>query len=273
LKRVVVGADPLETLLILQAKKRTGDYRTNMNADNFCRLLELMLLPVLDFNKIEAILVMDNASYHCTPVPGSVIVNSFTTKKRVTDVLDVYNVPYRAGKGPHGDSLIQLKQILREWLAEHGAANGVIVNRTRVDLILHQHGHPKCLMTPPYHPELQPIEELWRDVKMYVARLYGRTRTMRILTAQVREGFTKYSTKEATVGKMRRMEEKVQLYTTQGCYNVPAPDFDAIGLTGDDNDDFQDADLAEGDVEEEIWNADADGDINAEMEEDEFEED
>ena len=108
---------------------------------------------------------------------------------------------------------------------------------------------------------------------MYVARLYGRTRTMRILTAQVLEGFTKYTTKEATVGKMRRMEEKVQLYTTQGCYNVPAPYFDAIDLTGDDNDDFQDADLAEGDVEEEVWNADADGDINAEMEEDEFEED
>ena len=50
------------------------------------------------------------------------------------------------------------------------------------------------------------------------------------------------------------------------------PDFEAIDLTGDDDDNFQDADLAEGDVEEEVWNADADGDINAEMEEDELEE-
>jgi len=49
-------------------------------------------------------------------------------------------------------------------------------------------------------------------------------------------------------------------------------DFEAIDLTGDDDDNFQDADLAEGDVEEEVWNADADGDINAEMEEDELEE-
>jgi len=23
---------------------------------------------------------------------------------------------------------------------------------------------PNCLFTPPYHPELQPIEKLWRDV-------------------------------------------------------------------------------------------------------------
>jgi len=53
---------------------------------------------------------------------------------------------------------------------------------------------------------------------------------------------------------------------------VYAPDFEAIDLTGDDDDNFQNADLAEGDVEEEVWNADADGDINAEMEEDELEE-
>ena len=143
-----------------------------------------------------------------------------------------------------------------------------MTNRTRVDELCRLHGHVKPLMTTPYHPELQPIEELWRDVKMSVARKYGRTRTMTVLTQQVKDGFTLYGTREATSGKMDRMKEKVRLYTTEGCYDVPAPDFELIDLAGDDGDDLTGADIAEGDVDIEVWNADADGDINATMAED-----
>ena len=190
-------------------------------------------------------------------------VNSYITKKQVTDVLDRNAVHYRPGKAPRGDSLEQLKQTLRNWLVAHGAAHGVITNRTLVEELCRRHGHPKPLMTPPYHPELQPIEELWRDVKMYVARLYGRTRTMKDLTRQVQDGFLKYGTQEATHGKIKRMLGFEELYLTQGCYNVPAPNFDTIDLT--DEDDREDIDIGEGNVEEEVWNVDDGGDVNNEM--------
>lgn len=60
------------------------------------------------------------------------------------------------------------------------------------------------------------------------------------------------------------MEAKVELYSTQGYYNAPAPDFDNIDLQ-DDADDREDVDIGEGDIEQEVWNADLDGDINEEM--------
>eukprot|EP00237_Pycnococcus_provasolii_P002599 CAMPEP_0119197360 /NCGR_PEP_ID=MMETSP1316-20130426/13709_1 /TAXON_ID=41880 /ORGANISM="Pycnococcus provasolii, Strain RCC2336" /LENGTH=180 /DNA_ID=CAMNT_0007193157 /DNA_START=46 /DNA_END=584 /DNA_ORIENTATION=+ len=53
------------------------------------------------------------------------------------------------------------------------------------------YGH-KCLFTPPYHPELQPIEKLWRDVKMYVARKFVGERNMKELWSQVLDGFRIY---------------------------------------------------------------------------------
>jgi len=40
-----------------------------------------------------------------------------------------------------------------------------------------------------YLPELQSIEELWRDVKQYVAREYAGTPTMKELRQHVLEGF------------------------------------------------------------------------------------
>lgn len=67
----------LDTLLVFQAKKSTGDYHTNMNADNFCKWVEEMLFPVLKARNIEAIMVVDNASYHCTLAEGSINVNCF----------------------------------------------------------------------------------------------------------------------------------------------------------------------------------------------------
>ena len=68
--------------------------------------------------------------------------------------------------------------------------------------ILRANGHRAPLMTPPYHPELQPIEKLWRDVKQYVARLYTTGRTFTELVAQTLEGFRKYGTQEHCANKV-----------------------------------------------------------------------
>ena len=53
--------------------------------------------------------------------------------------------------------------------------------------------------TPPYHPELQHIEELWRDVKQYVARKYVGLRSMTDLRKHVLEGFLEYARSQSKI--------------------------------------------------------------------------
>ena len=184
----------------------------------FCKWLEEYLFPVLDRKGISAILVMDNASYHCVAAPGSINVKAITKKSDVTNILDQYQVPYRAGRAPNGDSLDQLKIILTNWLKENAAIHNLMVGVTRVQQLCKKRGHLKPLMTPPYHPELQPIEKLWRDVKMYVARQFAGTRSMNELTEHVKNGFRKYGTAEATSGKMQDAFTWELKYKNEGVY-------------------------------------------------------
>jgi hypothetical protein len=107
------------------------------------------------------------------------------------------------GRAPNGDTLDQLKVILTNWLKENAATNNLMVGVTRVQQLCKSRGHFKPLMTPPYHPELQPIEKLLRDVKMYVARQFAGTRPINELKEYVKSGFHKYGTVEATVRKMQ----------------------------------------------------------------------
>jgi hypothetical protein len=243
--------ESLETLMLFQAKKGTGDYHDNMDSDMFCRWLELQLFPVLRRQGIQAILVMDNASYHGVPAPGSINIKSMTKKSDVTEHLDRYNVPYRAGRAPHGDTLEQLKEILKAWLKENAAAHNLLVGVTRVEALCKKHGHFKPLMTPPYHPELQPIEKLWRDVKMFVARQFAGTRSMKELEEHVKTGFRKYGTAQATKGKMEDIEMWEQKYKTKGVYadvidltTVEESD-DEVDFDEDDNDSDDDDDSDE----------------------------
>ena len=75
------------TLLIFQARKRTGDYHLNMNGACFCvDWLTKKMIPALKQQSFEAIFVMDNASYHLVPFPGSINVDIFPNKKSFTDI-------------------------------------------------------------------------------------------------------------------------------------------------------------------------------------------
>ena len=113
---------------------------------------------------------------------------------------------YRSGRAPRGDSLDQTRVIFMNWLnalspeddsTTNAVYNIIVVDKLRITQLLTERGHFPTLFTPPYHPELQPIEDLWRDVKQYVARQFSRTRTFKEMENNVVDAFKKYGTPES----------------------------------------------------------------------------
>jgi len=225
----------LSTILIFQARKPTGDYHKNMNADCFCEWLEQQLFPVMAENGLEGLLVMDNAAYHTTPAAHSINPLSFTKKKDVTDIMDQHGISYRPGRAPAGDSLKELQGKLQSWLELHGEDKGLSYNLTRVQHLCATHGHPPPVLTPPYHPELQPIEQLWRDAKMYTARNFAGTRDMKTLEEHIRAGFALYGTPEHSARKVARARKEERKYIEEGVY-APVVDLASFLVDPEDED-------------------------------------
>lgn len=221
----------LQTLLTFKAKQRTGDYHKNMDNDRFCEWLEDQLFPALRELGFEAIIVMDNASYHLNPAPGSIVPSSWTNKAAAYSFLDAHDIKHRKGRAPHGDNLDELKEIAHTWLKKNAKEKGIVYNISGVGALCRPLGH-HILLTPQYHPELQPIEELWRDVKMYVGRKFSKHRSWAQLEEDVREGFAKYGTAEYSRRKVQRARQYEGLYKTHGVYG-DAPDLTTITPTID----------------------------------------
>jgi len=156
--------------LVFEAKKRTGDYHGQMNWSNFSTWFEGQLLPNIP---AKSLIILDNAPYH--------------------NVLQDGVFP---GKG--GD-----KEQLRSWLTRNGYPWGKDMLKSellklcmryaplpefRLDLIARKHGH-EVVRTPPYHPELQPIEICWAVVKNHMAN--NCDFTMQGLRSKLPEAFGK----------------------------------------------------------------------------------
>ena len=122
-----------------------------MNHELFKKWFVEMLLPNIPE---KSLIIMDNASYH--------------------KVLSVNSAPNYTSK----------KEFISSWLKENGVpiSNDSVkaelvellkkiapIPTYELDEIAAKQGH-KILRTPPYHPELQPIETCWGVVKNQVAR-------------------------------------------------------------------------------------------------------
>ena len=136
--------------LVFQAKKRTGDYHGQMNWNNFSKWFETQLMPNIPEG---AFVVLDNAKYHNVLVQDF-FPNASHTKEELRDWLT------RNGHAWHEDMLkSELLEKCIRWaprpeyrLDRLAATKGITIVRT-----------------PPYHPELQPIETCWAIVKNYMA--------------------------------------------------------------------------------------------------------
>jgi transposase len=142
---------------VFKAKSVSGDYHGSMDEHNFTKWFTEQRLPNIPDN---AVIIMDNASYHNT---------------------------YKEDGVP---PLTSKKIVLQAWLSENNIVYGEDFLRPPLIELINSHRPPRLyklndmlrndpndksrgieiLRTPQYHPERQPIEKCWAVVKQYRAR-------------------------------------------------------------------------------------------------------
>lgn len=138
-------------LLTYKSNQSTGDYHHDMNFDNYYKWLKEKLIPNLP---PRSVLVIDNASYH--NVQCELAPTSSTRKQEMMDWLQRKGIPFRTE---------MLKAELYELIKLHKSS----YKRYKVDELLSSYGH-SVLRLPPYHPDLNAIENIWAQLKDYVAQ-------------------------------------------------------------------------------------------------------
>ena len=160
--------------LVFKASKKTGDYHTNMNWENFSKWFQEKLLENIPKNSI---IIMDNAPYHNVLVEEAFPKKSHSVK-RMREWLTNNKIPWTQD---------MLKSELFDLCSRFAAKPEFLI-----DEIARKEGH-SILRTPPYHPELQPIETCWAIVKNYVAQ--HNDCTMKKVLSLLEEGFGKVTKK------------------------------------------------------------------------------
>ena len=175
--------------LVFRSTKKTGDYHGQMNWDLFSTWFKEKLLPNIPAGSL---IVMDNASYHNTLSTDSAPTPA-CPKDKIKIWLEHNKIPCRE------DCLkVELVETLRKIAPEPSYA---------IDKMAKDFGH-EILRTPPYHPELQPIELCWGVAKNHVAR--NCNFTMKNLSAQLEKGFESVTSETCTqmISKVRKKEDQ-----------------------------------------------------------------
>ncbi|MEN8123408.1 MAG: transposase [Bacteroidota bacterium] len=174
--------------LVFQAKRKTGDYHGQMNAELFQKWFSERLIPNLPK---PSLIILDNASYHnalssCSPP------TSHCSKEEIRKWLLGNNVICDQNC-LKAELVLMLKKLAPKPIYE-------------IDKIAEKHGH-EIIRTPPYHPELQPIETCWGIVKNHVARHCDFS--LENLKLQLENGFAKVtpSTCARIIIKIKKKED------------------------------------------------------------------
>ncbi len=175
--------------LVFQSKRKTGDYHGQMNTALFQKWFSEKLIPNIPDNSL---IVMDNASYHKTlsslspPTPSC-------SKERMHTWLIANRIPCEKNC-LKAELIAVLQKVAPAPIYE-------------VDEIAKKWGH-EVIRTPPYHPELQPIEMCWGIVKNHIAR--NCNFTLANLKLQLEDGFTKVTPSTCTriIKKIKAKEDQ-----------------------------------------------------------------
>jgi transposase len=174
---------------VFKSTRKTGDYHGQMNAEQFQKWFSEMLLTNIPSNSI---IVMDNASYHKALTEDSAPIAT-SSKEKIRNWLEKNDIPCR-------DDCLKVELVTM--------LNKIAPSPTYIiDEIADKKGHT-VLRTPPYHPELQPIEMCWGIIKNKVSR--NCNFTMQNLENQLEESFKTVTAEICAkiIKKIRRTEDK-----------------------------------------------------------------
>lgn len=175
--------------VVFKSTKKTGDYHGQMNWELFKKWFLEKLLPNIPKTSL---IIMDNAPYHNILSDHSP-PTAQSSKEKIRTWLEENKIYCRQ------DSLKpELVEVLKKIAPEPIYA---------IDELADAHGH-KVLRTPPYHPELQPIETCWGVVKNYIARHCDFT--MKNLIQQLDNGFKAVTKDTCTkiIKKIKAIEDE-----------------------------------------------------------------
>lgn len=175
--------------LVFKSTRKTGDYHGQMNKGLFFKWFTERLLPNIPSNSI---IIMDNAPYHNALTEYSAPTAS-SSKDKIRAWLEQNKIYCRE------DCLKpELVEMIRKLAPEP---------TYEIDEIARKEGH-EVLRTPPYHPELQPIETCWGVVKNYIARHCDFT--MKNLIEQLEKGFEKITAETCSkiIAKVAKIEDE-----------------------------------------------------------------
>jgi transposase len=178
-----------EAKLVFNSNRKTGDYHGQMNAELFSKWFVNNLLPNIPANSI---IVMDNASYHNILSEISA-PTSTCSKERILIWLQQNKIACNP------DCLkAELIEVLSKMAPEPTYA---------IDELARKHGH-EIIRTPPYHPELQPIEICWGVLKNEIGR--NCDFTMKNLNKQLEKAFAKVTgeTCRKIIKRIRKVEDQ-----------------------------------------------------------------
>ncbi len=175
--------------VVFKSTRKTGDYHGQMNGELFRKWFIEQLLPNIPNH---ALIVMDNATYHNVLTVHSA-PTAACSKETIRTWLEANEIPCR------DDCLkVELVEILNKLAPQPTYV---------IDEIAVQSGH-EVVRTPPYHPELQPIEMCWGVLKNEVARHCDFT--MDNLKLQLERAFEKITaeTCQSIIKKVRSIEDR-----------------------------------------------------------------
>ena len=89
----------------------------------------------------------------------------------------------RASKTNAAPTVKELQKAVKAYLQQHPG-----INKTKIDKLLQPLGH-SIVWTPPFVPEVQPIELIWAYVKQLVASQYYLNRTIEATRKQTDDAF------------------------------------------------------------------------------------
>ncbi|CAF4177578.1 unnamed protein product [Rotaria sordida] len=197
--------------LIYEAKNPSGDFHSNMDGYNFRLWVKQYLFPAFEAkygHQKRMILILNNAPYHKEQGEHYINVKSMSKIDMINLLLSkkVHNIviirdgqakKFKANEwhlnGPAGPYKEELQAFIDSWIKHYPDLQKTLLEKlfeqkslaAKVDVPDFHY----VILTPPYSPQLQPIELVWSYVKRYVAKQFTSSRTVQQLIEQTKKGF------------------------------------------------------------------------------------